>query len=405
MVSKHIKLWSLHRTGIRIGQKWQVILVQTYLGIPTRPPRKLQLWNLVSGSELTLSYYYRTLTLRNLWFCSSHWLEIFHQDLHRQLFLWRMHFFFKSKCMFNLSFLFRLGGKYRSATAPLVLCSSKNVPPKVQWSDCLLREVTPMLAPYQFCDATEIVCSVTSFRRIWISKRKFNDLLIPLCVENVIWKFKNSLVSLRIDENLLLSTVCCTSVQGYRKCHDAHVYLCARLATSKYYGKRASTLFPILQNSHYLLSCSPIRYLKFGGIFFSISNIDCPVEHVLFCWSKLPGISHFICEVSWIVCWNSKTFWLRLFSNLFFWVYWACCCHLMIFWNFSKNDILGSARDGRFTRFFLAGTLKFEKVSSVFFFKLVFSKTICWIEVFQFTIKGPLNGDSVSQLVVPYHTA
>ena len=38
----------------------KVILFQTYLEIPTRPWRKLQLWIPVSGSELTLSYYYKT---------------------------------------------------------------------------------------------------------------------------------------------------------------------------------------------------------------------------------------------------------------------------------------------------------------------------------------------------------
>ena len=46
----------------------KVILAQTYIEIPTRPSRKLLLWFLVSGSELTLSYYYRTLTLKKIRF-------------------------------------------------------------------------------------------------------------------------------------------------------------------------------------------------------------------------------------------------------------------------------------------------------------------------------------------------
>ena len=48
----------------------KVILVQTYLKIPTRPSLKLQLSIFVSGSELTLSYYYTILTLKILWFYS-----------------------------------------------------------------------------------------------------------------------------------------------------------------------------------------------------------------------------------------------------------------------------------------------------------------------------------------------
>ena len=56
-----------------------------------------------------------TLTLKNLWFCSSDWLEFFHQELHRQLSL-------KINCfIFNLSFLCRLDGKYCSVTVRLVL--------------------------------------------------------------------------------------------------------------------------------------------------------------------------------------------------------------------------------------------------------------------------------------------
>ena len=99
----------------------KVILVQTYLEIPTRPSRKLQLWILASGSELTLSYYYKTLTLNNLRFYSLHWLEFFHQDHHHQFFPSKMRSLFKIKCcMFNPSFLYRLDGKYRNPSAPLV---------------------------------------------------------------------------------------------------------------------------------------------------------------------------------------------------------------------------------------------------------------------------------------------
>ena len=68
-VSKHLKIWYLHRNWDPDGREAaEMILVQTYLEIPTRPSRKLQLWFLVSGSALTLSYYCRTLKKKNLCF-------------------------------------------------------------------------------------------------------------------------------------------------------------------------------------------------------------------------------------------------------------------------------------------------------------------------------------------------
>ena len=70
--------------------------------------------------QLTLSYYYRILTLKSLWFFPYFGL-FFHQDLHRQFFLSRMRFFPETKCcIFNITFLCRLHGKYRSATALIV---------------------------------------------------------------------------------------------------------------------------------------------------------------------------------------------------------------------------------------------------------------------------------------------
>ena len=62
------------------------LLVQTYFEIPTHTAQKLQLGILVSSTESTLSYYYLTFTLNNLWFYSLDWFEFFHQDLHRQIF-------------------------------------------------------------------------------------------------------------------------------------------------------------------------------------------------------------------------------------------------------------------------------------------------------------------------------
>ena len=84
-VSKYSKIWSLHR-------KWnpdrpemaKVLLIQKMFEIPTRPSQKLQLWILLLVSELPLPYYYRTVRVKNLWFCSD--IEFFYQVLHRQLF-------------------------------------------------------------------------------------------------------------------------------------------------------------------------------------------------------------------------------------------------------------------------------------------------------------------------------
>ena len=76
-----------------------MFLDQTQLEILTQPPRKLQLWFLVSSSELTLSYFYMTIMLTYFGFRSSDWLELFHQDLHRQLFSSR-NVFFKDQLLF-----------------------------------------------------------------------------------------------------------------------------------------------------------------------------------------------------------------------------------------------------------------------------------------------------------------
>ena len=116
-VSKHLKILFLHRNwNLDRPELAKVILVETYLDIPTRPSRKLQLWIFISGSELTLSFYYRTLTVESLWFYSFYRLDFFNN-----FFLSDIRFFFKIKCcMFNLSFLSLLDGKYRIVTAPLV---------------------------------------------------------------------------------------------------------------------------------------------------------------------------------------------------------------------------------------------------------------------------------------------
>ena len=108
-VSKYLKIRSLH-------QNWnpdrpevsKVISVQTYLEIPTRPTRKLQLWILKSSSELTLSYYYWTLTMGKplVLFLKLAWmLELFHKDLHRQLFSLKNAFFFSNQLLHVQSIL------------------------------------------------------------------------------------------------------------------------------------------------------------------------------------------------------------------------------------------------------------------------------------------------------------
>ena len=109
--------WNLNWTGVT-----KLLLVQTYLETPNHPSRKRQCWIVISSSELTLSCYYMTLTLKNLWFYSLNWFEFFHHALHWRLFRLKEGFFSQINCrIFNLSFLSRLDGKYCSATAPLVL--------------------------------------------------------------------------------------------------------------------------------------------------------------------------------------------------------------------------------------------------------------------------------------------
>ena len=86
-VLKNPKQWSLHRNwNTDRPRVTKVVLFQTYLEVSTRPYQKLQPLILASGSEMTLSCYYRALTLENLQFFSLHWPEFFHQDLHRHLF-------------------------------------------------------------------------------------------------------------------------------------------------------------------------------------------------------------------------------------------------------------------------------------------------------------------------------
>ena len=86
-VFKNFKIWSLHRSWNPDRPEVAIVnLVETYPEIPTRPSRKLQLWILLSGSELMLSYHFMTLTMKIFWFYSLCWLEFFHQDLHPQLF-------------------------------------------------------------------------------------------------------------------------------------------------------------------------------------------------------------------------------------------------------------------------------------------------------------------------------
>ena len=107
--------------GILTGQEVaNMLLVQTHLEIPNHPSGKLQLWVLVSSSELTLSGHYMTLTLKNLWFYSLVWLEFFHQDLYRQISSLRNVFFSSQMLMLNLSFPHRFDGKHRCVTALLV---------------------------------------------------------------------------------------------------------------------------------------------------------------------------------------------------------------------------------------------------------------------------------------------
>ena len=120
-------MWNLDRPEVA-----KVISFQAYLEIPTRPSRKLRLWILVSWSELTLSYYYRTLNPENRWFYSLHWLQLFRQEFHWQLFSLSFAFFWNNCCLFFLSFLCRFDGDYRSKTAPLVVLSTVYNSPKIK---------------------------------------------------------------------------------------------------------------------------------------------------------------------------------------------------------------------------------------------------------------------------------
>ena len=96
--------------------------VRTYIETSTHPSRKPKPWIFVSGFQLTPSHYNRNLTLTNLWFYHSHWIELFHQCLHRQFFSWKKCFLFKIFCCkFNLSILCHSEGKSCSVIAPLVL--------------------------------------------------------------------------------------------------------------------------------------------------------------------------------------------------------------------------------------------------------------------------------------------
>ena len=118
----YLKIGSLYRNGNPDrSEVANVLLVQTYLEFLAHPSRKLQLWIFVSGSKLTLSYYYRTLTLKNLSFISYIGLNSHIKISIDNFSLSKMRSFFKIICcMFNLSFLCRLDRKYRSATVPLV---------------------------------------------------------------------------------------------------------------------------------------------------------------------------------------------------------------------------------------------------------------------------------------------
>ena len=122
------KIWSLHRNWNPFCPKVaKVLLVQTYLEISIQIFQKPQLWILVSGSELTLSYYYRTLTLKKLSFWPLQWLEFFHQDLDNFFFSKAALFYKINSRMFNLSFLCRLDGNFCSAFVVLVDISHRNI--------------------------------------------------------------------------------------------------------------------------------------------------------------------------------------------------------------------------------------------------------------------------------------
>ena len=71
----------------------KAILVVTFLGFPTDTSRKLQLVKIVSISEVTHSNHYMIFPVKNFWFYSLDWLEFFHQDGHREIFLPKRYIF------------------------------------------------------------------------------------------------------------------------------------------------------------------------------------------------------------------------------------------------------------------------------------------------------------------------
>ena len=102
--------WNLHRAEVE-----KVILLHTCLEIPTRPSRELQLWILVSGSTTGLLHWKISGSISFIGLDSSIKISI------DNFFLSEMRFFNIKCCMFNLSYLCGLDGKYHRATAPFVL--------------------------------------------------------------------------------------------------------------------------------------------------------------------------------------------------------------------------------------------------------------------------------------------
>ena len=131
----------------------KVLLVRTYLEVPTHPSQELQLWILISGSELPLSYYYQTLTMQNLWFYSLVWLKLFHYDPHRQLFSLKNGFLFQNQLFYVQSIILWLSdGKYCdcascwffTATYFSVLQSSFRqtfLVKQILWTSCFLKKL------------------------------------------------------------------------------------------------------------------------------------------------------------------------------------------------------------------------------------------------------------------------
>ena len=78
----------------------KVLWLQTYHENPSFFSKTTALKSCIK-TKVTLSYYYMTRTLKNLWLCSFNWPELFHQDLHRQ-------FFFAEKRVFIKIFRFMI---------------------------------------------------------------------------------------------------------------------------------------------------------------------------------------------------------------------------------------------------------------------------------------------------------